>query len=293
MKTLSHIYPAPPKHWVGDGFYVSSMFNYNQTGRNLDPFLLMDYASPQEFAPNFDRNLRGVGEHPHRGFETVTIAYQGEIEHKDSYGGGGVIGTGGVQWMTAGSGLMHQEYHSENFSKTGGLFEMVQLWVNLPKKDKMTAPKYQAIDSTDIPVVALGGVGIARIIAGEFDDKGKVVQGTASTFSPINLWDIRLNAGGGYDFVVPETHNLLILILDGTVQVNGDKIARPNELITFEKGGSTVNLTANTDAKILLLSGEPLNEPVVGYGPFVMNTVDEINTAINDLRSGKFGQIVQ
>lgn len=289
MKTVAHIHPAPPKHWVGDGFYVSSMFNYNQTGRNLDPFLLMDYASPQEFAPNFDRNLRGVGEHPHRGFETVTIAYQGEVEHKDSHGGGGVIGTGGVQWMTAGSGLMHQEYHSENFSKTGGMFEMVQLWVNLPAKDKMTAPKYQAIDSDDIPVVDLNGHGIARIIAGDFDG----TKGTASTFSPINLWDIRLNADGEYDFVVPETHNLLILILDGTVLVNDDKIARPNELVSFEKGGDTVKLSANNDAKILILSGEPLNEPVVGYGPFVMNTKDEINTAISDLRSGKFGQIAQ
>ncbi|MDO4441981.1 MAG: pirin family protein [Moraxella sp.] len=289
MKTLSHIHPTPPKHWVGDGFYVSSMFNYGQTERNLDPFLLMDYASPQEFTPNFDHNLRGVGEHPHRGFETVTIAYQGEIEHKDSYGGGGVIGTGGVQWMTAGAGLMHQEYHSENFSKTGGLFEMVQLWVNLPAKDKMTAPKYQAIDSDDIPVVDLDDHGIARIIAGNFNG----MQGTASTFSPINLWDIHLNADGEYDFVVPETHNLLILILDGTVLVNDDKIARPNELVSFEKGGDTVKLSANNDAKILILSGEPLNEPVVGYGPFVMNTKDEIDTAISDLRSGKFGQIAQ
>ncbi|WFF39124.1 pirin family protein [Moraxella nasibovis] len=289
QKQVAHIHPAPPKHWVGDGFYVSSMFNYSQTGRNLDPFLLMDYASPQEFAPNFDRNLRGVGEHPHRGFETVTIAYQGEIEHKDSYGGGGVIGTGGVQWMTAGSGLMHQEYHSENFSKTGGMFEMVQLWVNLPAKDKMTAPKYQAIDSNDIPVVDLNGNGIARIIAGDFDG----THGTASTFSPINLWDIRLNPGGEYSFTIPETHNLLILILDGVAVVNDNKTARPNELISFEKGGDTVKLTANDDAKILILSGEPLNEPVVGYGPFVMNTMDEINQAISDVRAGKFGQIVQ
>lgn len=288
MKNIARIYPAPAKHWVGDGFFVSSMFNYNQKDRNLDPFLLMDYASPQQFPPNANQNLRGVGEHPHRGFETVTIAYQGEVEHKDSYGGGGVIGTGDVQWMTAGSGLMHQEYHSQNFSKTGGMFEMVQLWVNLPAKHKMTAPKYQAIESHDIPVVDLTG-GIARIIAGHFGN----IQGTASTFSPINLWDIRLNAGAEYTFSVPNSHNLLILILDGDVLVNDDKVARSNELITFDKGGDSVKLTANHDSKILLLSGEPLNEPVVGYGPFVMNTMGEINQAIYDVQTGKFGEIVQ
>lgn len=288
MKNIARIYPAPAKHWVGDGFFVSSMFNYNQKDRNLDPFLLMDYASPQQFPPNANQNLRGVGEHPHRGFETVTIAYQGEVEHKDSYGGGGVIGTGDVQWMTAGSGLMHQEYHSQNFSKTGGMFEMVQLWVNLPAKHKMTAPKYQAIESHDIPVVDLTG-GIARIIAGHFGN----IQGTASTFSPINLWDIRLNAGAEYTFSVPDSHNLLILILDGDVLVNDDKVARSNELITFDKGGDSVKLTANHDSKILLLSGEPLNEPVVGYGPFVMNTMGEINQAIYDVQTGKFGEIVQ
>lgn len=288
MKNIARIYPAPAKHWVGDGFFVSSMFNYNQKDRNLDPFLLMDYASPQQFPPNANQNLRGVGEHPHRGFETVTIAYQGEVEHKDSYGGGGVIGTGDVQWMTAGSGLMHQEYHSQNFSKTGGMFEMVQLWVNLPAKHKMTAPTYQAIESHDIPVVDLTG-GIARIIAGHFGN----IQGTASTFSPINLWDIRLNAGAEYTFSVPDSHNLLILILDGDVLVNDDKVARSNELITFDKGGDSVKLTANHDSKILLLSGEPLNEPVVGYGPFVMNTMGEINQAIYDVQTGKFGEIVQ
>lgn len=288
MKNIAHIYPAPSKHWVGDGFFVSSMFSYNQKGINLDPFLLMDYASPQQFPPNFNQNLRGVGEHPHRGFETVTIAYQGEVEHKDSHGGGGVIGTGDVQWMTAGSGLMHQEYHSQNFSKIGGVFEMVQLWVNLHAKDKMTVPKYQAIKSKDIPVVDLSG-GMARIIAGQFGD----VQGKASTFSPINLWDIRLNAGADDTFSVPHSHNLLILILDGTVLVNDDKIAHQNELITFEKGGDSIKLTANTDSKILLLSGEPLNEPVVGYGPFVMNTMNEINQAIYDVKTGKFGEIVQ
>lgn len=288
MKTISHIYPAPKKHWVGNGFYVSSMFNYNQQGRNIDPFLLMDYASPHYFEPNFDRNLRGVGEHPHRGFETVTIAYQGEVEHKDSYGGGGVIATGDVQWMTAGAGLMHQEFHSENFSKTGGIFEMVQLWVNLPAKNKMTTPKYQAIASKDIPVVELNGNGIARIIAGNFDG----IHGSASTFSPINLWDIRLNTGSGHTFNIPESHNLLILVLDGTVTINDDHTAHSNELITFNKGGSSVKLTTANNSKLLLLSGEPLNEPIVGHGPFVMNTTEQIHQAFDDLKNGSFGQIV-
>lgn len=288
MKTISNIYSAPEKHWVGNGFHVHSMFNYQETYKNIDPFLMMDYAAPQHFDGNRKSDFRGVGEHPHRGFETVTIAYQGEVEHKDSYGGGGVIATGDVQWMTAGSGLMHQEYHSEKFSREGGLFEMVQLWVNLPKKDKMTMPKYQAINSQDIPVVDLDGAGIARIAAGELAN----TSGSASTFSPINMWDVRMNAGGHYTFAVPEAHNLIILVLDGTVQINDEHIARRAELITFECGGENVKIESNNDSKLLILTGEPLNEPIVGYGPFVMNTQEEIMQAVQDLRQGKFGQIV-
>lgn len=192
MKQVAKVYAAPSKHWVGDGFHVHGMFNYQETHKNLDPFLLMDYASPEHFPANPREAHRGVGEHPHRGFETVTIAYQGEVEHQDSAGGGGIIGTGDVQWMTAGSGLMHEEFHSEQFSKTGGMFEMVQLWVNLPAKDKMTAPKYQAITHADIPELTLGDAGTAKLIAGKLDG----VIGAASTFSPINMWDVRLNQGG-------------------------------------------------------------------------------------------------
>ncbi len=287
MKQVATIYPAPAKHWVGNGFHVHGMFNYNETHKNLDPFLMMDYASPQHFDGGRKSHFRGVGEHPHRGFETVTIAYQGEVAHKDSAGGGGVIGTGDVQWMTAGSGLMHEEFHSEKFSMEGGLFEMVQLWVNLPAKDKMTPPNYQAIESNAIPVVDLKGAGIARIIAGELND----TQGAASTFSPVNLWDVRLNAGGSYVFGVPESHNLLILVLEGTVQINDEHIARRAELATFHKGGANVKLEANNEAKVLILTGEPLNEPIVGYGPFVMNTRDEIVQAMQDVQSGRFGQI--
>lgn len=288
MKNVAQVYPAPQKHWVGNGFHVHGMFNYQETHKNLDPFLLMDYNAPRYFDGNRKSDFRGVGEHPHRGFETVTIAYQGEVAHKDSAGGGGVIGTGDVQWMTAGSGLMHEEFHSERFSMEGGMFEMVQLWVNLPAKDKMTPPKYQAIESKNIPVVDLNGAGQARIIAGQLAG----TQGIATTFSPINMWDVRLNAGKDYTFSVPENHNLIILVLDGTVQINDNDIARRSELITFEKGGADVKIEANNETKLLILTGEPLNEPIVGHGPFVMNSKEEILQAMYDVRHGKFGQIV-
>ncbi|MDO4223936.1 MAG: pirin family protein [Acinetobacter sp.] len=288
MKKVAYVHQAPEKHWVGNGFHVHGMFNYQEQHKNLDPFLMMDYAAPRHFDGNRKSDFRGVGEHPHRGFETVTIAYQGEVEHHDSMGGHGVIQTGDVQWMTAGSGIMHQEYHSEQFSQQGGIFEMVQLWVNLPAKDKMTTPKYQAITAQQIPEIALDHqAGIARIIAGELQQQ----YGAASTFSPVNLWDIRLNAGKMHTFAVPESHNLIILVLDGTVQINGEHIARRAELVTFERGGADVQIEANNDAKLLILTGEPLNEPIVGYGPFVMNTRDEIIQAVQDVQNGNFVRI--
>ncbi len=290
MKKVANVHTAPAKHWVGNGFHIQSMFSYNDTDKNLDPFLLMDYNPPRHFDGGRKSDFRGVGEHPHRGFETVTIAYQGEVAHADSYGGGGTIGTGDVQWMTAGSGVMHEEFHSERFSREGGMFEMVQLWVNLPKAHKMTTPKYQAIKSADISVVQLGdNAGMARIIAGELSS----TSGVASTFSPINMWDVVLNTGKAHTFAVPESHNLIILVLDGTVQINGEDIARRGELVTFERGGADVQIEANNDAKLLILTGEPLNEPVVGYGPFVMNSREEIIQAIRDVQSGKFGRIAR
>lgn len=290
MKKVANVYIAPAKHWVGNGFHVQSMFTYNDTDKNLDPFLMMDYNPPRHFDGGRKSDFRGVGEHPHRGFETVTIAYQGEVAHADSYGGGGVIGTGDVQWMTAGSGVMHEEFHSERFSKEGGMFEMVQLWVNLPKAHKMTTPKYQAIKSTEIPVVQLDdNAGIARIIAGELAS----ISGAASTFTPINMWDVVMNAGKTHTFAVPESHNLIILVLDGTVQINGEEIARRGELVTFERGGADVQIEANNEAKLLILTGEPINESIVGYGPFVMNTEAEIVQAMRDVQSGKFGQIAR
>ena len=290
MKKVANVYTAPAKHWVGNGFHVQSMFTYNDTDKNLDPFLMMDYNPPRHFDGGRKSDFRGVGEHPHRGFETVTIAYQGEVAHADSYGGGGIIGTGDVQWMTAGSGVMHEEFHSERFSKEGGMFEMVQLWVNLPKAHKMTTPKYQAIKSTEIPVVQLDdNAGIARIIAGELAS----TSGAASTFMPINMWDVVMNAGKTHTFAVPESHNLVILVLDGTVQINGEEIARRGELVTFERGGADVRIESNNESKLLILTGEPINEPIVGYGPFVMNTEAEIVQAMRDVQSGKFGQIAR
>ncbi len=290
MKKVANVHYAPQKHWVGNGFHVQSMFTYNDTDKNLDPFLMMDYNPPRYFDGGRKSDFRGVGEHPHRGFETVTIAYQGEVAHADSYGGGGVIGAGDVQWMTAGSGVMHEEFHSERFSKEGGMFEMVQLWVNLPKAHKMTTPKYQAITSAEIPVVQLeDNAGSARIIAGELAS----TSGVASTFSPINMWDVVMNAGKAHTFAVPESHNLIILVLDGTVQINGEDIARRGQLVTFERGGKDVQIESNNEAKLLMLTGEPLNEPVVGYGPFVMNTDAEILQAMRDVQEGKFGQIAK
>ena len=283
--TVANVYPAPKRHWVGDGFYVHTMFHYKQTYKNLDPFLLMDYAAPYHYKGGREQ-VRGVGEHPHRGFETVTIAFAGELEHTDSHGGGGVIGTGDVQWMTAGSGVMHQEFHSKAFSQTGGTMEMVQIWVNLPTAHKLTNPQYQAIKSGDIPVVDMGDKGKVRIIAGQFGD----VTGAASTFTPINLWDITLKAKQSQRFDLPQSHNILILMREGHISID-DTHANACELITFNKNVSAITITAESDSKLLILSGEPINEPIVGYGPFVMNSQDEIDTALRDLKTGQFVRI--
>ncbi len=288
MKKLLFSQRSETPHWVGDGFPVRSMFNYNDQPQEFSPFLLMDYGGPAEFKPSTQR--RGVGEHPHRGFETVTIVYEGQVEHRDSAGGGGVIGPGDVQWMTAASGLVHEEKHGEDFTKTGGLFEMVQLWVNLPAKDKMSKPKYQGIKNEQIPVVNLAnGAGTVRIIAGEFQD----TRGPASTFSPVNLWDIRLNSGKTTKFTVPEGHTTSIFVLSGTVKLNSGEELGAAEIAILERKGTEFELTASTDAKVLFLGGEPLNEPVIGYGPFVMNTQAEIMKAFQDYEQGRMGQLVQ
>jgi quercetin 2,3-dioxygenase len=286
MKKILGTYSAPHGHWVGDGFPVRSLFSYDSHGRHMSPFLLLDYAGPATFTPA--TQPRGVGEHPHRGFETVTIVYEGEVEHHDSTGAGGTIGPGDVQWMTAASGILHKEHHSREYTRTGGPFEMVQLWVNLPAKDKMSAPHYQTLLDKNIPVVALpDDAGKVRVIAGDYAGH----HGPAQTFTPINVWDIRLNQGHGSRFTVPEGHTLAVVVLRGTVQVNGTQIARDAEMVMLDRVGSDLLLEANSDATLLLLSGEPIDEPIVGHGPFVMNTTAEINQAIADFNSGRFGQI--
>ncbi|WP_225612549.1 pirin family protein [Paracoccus sp. PAR01] len=256
-------------------------------GDHLSPFLLLDYAGPVNFPPA--RKPRGVGTHPHRGFETVTIVYEGEVEHRDSTGQGGLIGPGDVQWMTAAGGILHKEFHSEAFTKTGGNLEMVQLWVNLPAKDKNADPGYQTLLNRDIPSVDLPeGAGKLRVIAGEYGGE----HGPAHSFTPIDLWDVRLNQNSVASLTLPEGHTAAVVMLKGTVQVNGDAIAREAQFVLLDRQGGEITIEANNDATLLILGGEPINEPVVMHGPFVMNTADEISRAMADFESGKFGEIV-
>lgn len=287
MKKIAGLYRNHEMHWVGDGFPVKSLFSYDRLGQAVSPFLLLDYAAPYAFAPTSAQH--GVGSHPHRGFETVTIAYQGEVSHQDSAGGGGTIQAGDVQWMTAGAGLVHEEFHSAAFAQKGGLFEMVQLWVNLPAKDKMAPPKYQAISAQQIPAVPLAdGAGRLRIIAGSYQGE----QGPASTFTPVNVWDGMLSAGSQTTLFAPPDHNTLLVVLEGELLLNGAQHVLDSSIVLFAKDGETaVQLQAMQDAKFLLLSGKPLNEPIQGYGPFVMNSKDEIIQAFDDFNNGKFGEI--
>lgn len=283
MKKVSRVYRATEAHWVGDGFPVRTMFSYSTHGSDISPFLLLDYAGPAGFPPS--SRPRGVEQHPHRGFETVTIVYQGEVEHRDTAGNQGRIGPGDVQWMTAGRGILHEEMHGRAFTERGGTLEMVQLWVNLPARDKMSAPRYQAITDATIPVVKLGGDGsIARIIAGEYAG----VKGPARTFTPIGLWDLRLKAGSRTELTLPDGFTTLLLVLKGKVLMNDSEAADTAELVLFEREGERVALEAREDSTLLLMSGQPINEPVVGHGPFVMNTREEINQAIADFRAGRF-----
>lgn len=287
MKTILGRYSNPNRHWVGDGFPVRSLFSYNTLGAHISPFLLLDFAGPHYFEPG--TTPRGVGEHPHRGFETVTVVYEGEVSHRDSTGQGGTIGPGDVQWMTAASGILHEEFHSAGFTRSGGPFRMVQLWVNLPAKDKMAAPGYQAITSADIPVVCLPGeAGKARIIAGEFEG----VRGPAKTFTPINMWDLRLAAGASLTLDLPAGHTSALVVLSGHITVGGSQQAGEAEMVLLSREGQGVTIDADGDATVLVLTGEPIDEPIAGYGPFVMNTETEIREAIADFNSGRFGQIV-
>ncbi len=286
MKDLISIVRNVEPHWVGNGFPVRSMFSYHSHPDRVSPFLLLDYAGPADFEPSGEQ--RGVGEHPHRGFETVTIVYQGELEHRDSAGNSGKIGPGDVQWMTAASGVVHEEWHEQAFTRRGGILEMVQLWVNLPSKDKMSPPRYQEILDRQIPRVAIGESGEARVIAGEFDG----AKGPARTFTPITLLDLRLKSGAGADIPIPDGDTALALVLKGQVSQGGGGSARTAELAVFDRSGDRIAIRAEEDSTLLVLGGTPIDEPVVGQGPFVMNTEAEIRQAILDYRQGKMGHLV-
>jgi redox-sensitive bicupin YhaK (pirin superfamily) len=287
MKQLRQIHQSSRMHWVGNGFPVRSVFDYNGLGRELSPFLLFDYAAPHAFEPGTGR--RGVGAHPHKGFETVTVAYQGELEHRDSSGGGGKIGPGDVQWMTAGKGIVHEEFHSRDFTQKGGVLQMVQLWVNLRAQDKDAAPGYQTLLNAQIPVVELpDDAGTVRVIAGEFGAQ----KGAAKTFTPINLWDVTLRAGKPTKLPVPDGHTTAFLVLTGKVGINdGEREAGEGDLAIFHRSGDAIAVTAKSEATLLLLDGEPIAEPIVGHGPFVMNTRAEIEQAFEDYQCGKLGEL--
>lgn len=310
LRSVKQILPATSKHWVGDGFNVHSVFSNKAFTEELSPFLMFDYAAPKRFAPiKSGQRPRGVGRHPHRGFETVTIAFQGEVEHADSMGNRDVIGKGDVQWMTAGRGIIHQEFHSNKFSEQGGIFEMVQLWVNLPRQHKMTKPSYQPIVEKDVPAVHIydalamkeesteheeecvdGSVGNVRVIAGSFEG----TKGPASTFSPVELWDVSLKEQATVDLPFPEQYNCIVFVRRGKVDIVGgdDKKMHlgPQDVALMGKNGGTIRIhSKEADTSVLLMGGMPLDEPIAARGPFVMNTPDEIMEANRDYQLGKFG----
>jgi len=275
--------PVAP-HWVGDAFFVETLLSPHEQGASASPFLLLDYAAPRRFEPTTQR--RGVGEHPHRGFETVTIVYAGEVAHRDSTGAGGVIGPGDVQWMTAGAGILHEEFHSEAFAKSGGEMEMAQLWVNLPGKDKSAKPRYQTLSKAEIPTAELpDGAGSVRVIAGTYAG----VKGPAQSFTELNVLDVRLAAGKRAVFPIPEGHTVTILLRTGAVTLGDGASLRPAQLAVLSRAGGPVTIAAERDSELLLLTGAPIEEPIAAYGPFVMNTEAEIRQALADFRAGRFG----
>jgi redox-sensitive bicupin YhaK (pirin superfamily) len=287
MKNVLRIHQSSGMHWVGNGFPVRSVFDYNGLGPELSPFLLLDYAAPYTFPPGNGR--RGVGAHPHKGFETVTIAYQGELEHRDSSGGGGKIGAGDVQWMTAGNGIVHEEFHSADFTRKGGPLQMVQLWVNLRAKDKSAKPGYQTLPKAKIPnVVFPKEAGFVRVISGEYAGQ----KGPAKTFTPINLWDLNLRDGKTVRLALPNGHTTALLVLGGEILVNDERDAGEGDLAVFARSGEGITVEAKSDAKVLLMDGEPIDEPIVGQGPFVMNNRAEIQKAFEDYQLGRMGELV-
>jgi len=286
MKKVIGVQGNNRSHWVGDGFPVRTLFFYQNLGKQMSPFLMLDYAGPHDFPQTADK--RGVGSHPHRGFETVTIVYKGEVSHRDSTGQGGTIGPGDVQWMTAGSGILHEEFHSEQFARDGGILDMVQLWVNLPAKDKMTQPAYQAILDQQIPVINLPNAsGQARVIAGVYEGR----KGPAYTFTSMNVIDFKFKKGSVVTIPALDGWNTSLVVLKGAIQAGEGSVASDAQMLMFSNDGQDIQIAALEDSNVLLLSGEPIDEPIVGYGPFVMNTEQEIVQAMTDFNGGKFGRI--
>lgn len=285
QKNVLGVYGPAGSHWVGDGFPVRTVFPSHRVA-DLSPFLMLDYAGPAHFKPS--KRPRGVEEHPHRGFETVTIAYQGSVDHRDSAGNSGTINPGDVQWMTAASGVVHEEMHGKDFTAQGGDFEMVQLWVNLPAAAKMSKPGYQGILDAQIPRVELGAGAFARVIAGELNG----AKGAAKTFTPVNVFDVRMEAGGRADLKLAAGQNAAIVLLRGEVVVNGSSVLKGEaQIAPLSPSGEEVLLEAKAESLLLILSGEPLNEPVASYGPFVMNTETELRQAFEDYRAGRMGRV--
>ena len=287
-RKIEGVYGAPPAHWVGDGFRVMGYFSaIPDIQRKLSPFLLFDYHAPYNYPPT-QNERRGVGPHPHRGFETVTLAFQGSVAHHDSTGSGGVIGPGDVQWMTAASGILHREYQEKEFARAGGPMQMAQIWVNLPRAHKMDAPRYQALAAEQMGRVALPDeAGVVRVIAGEYQG----VRGPAKTFTPLKLLDVRLNRKGRADFSFPAQENAGLLVMKGAVSINGKTHAAANDFVLFRNEGEHLSVEAESEAHLLVLEGAPIREPVVAYVPFVMNSEQEIRQAIDDFKRGAFGEL--
>jgi len=289
VRAIDTIYPPPPVHWVGDGFRVMGYFAQDpQLVRKLSPFVLIDYHAPFLYPPTTNAR-RGVGPHPHRGFETVTVAFDGSVAHHDSTGAGGIIGPGDVQWMTAGAGILHKEYHEQGFARAGGRLHLMQIWLNLPAALKMTAPAYQPLERDAIAVVALpDNAGSVRVIAGRYAG----VAGAARTFTPIDMLEVRLRAKGCLELDLPLHHNTAVLVMNGSVAINTERTAHANDFVLFGHAGKTIAIqSATDDAHLMVLSGEPIDEPVAQYGPFVMNTEAELRTAVSDYNRGLFGTL--
>ncbi len=285
-KQVAGVFESGSQHWVSDGFPVRNLFPSNGVHDRINPFLMLDYAGPAQFPPS--DQPRGVGEHPHRGFETVTIVYQGAVAHRDSTGSAGVIEPGDVQWMTAAAGIVHEEMHEREFTRRGGTLEMVQLWVNLPKAHKAAPPGYQGILAAQIPAVELGGGSRARIIAGDWSG----TRGPARTFTPINVFDLRLAGSGRVTIPLPHGHVAAVVLLHGGVSIGGAaQLEGEAKIALLSTEGESISITARTESTLVILSGEPIDEPVASLGPFVMNTQEELREAVQDYRSGRMGRL--